>query len=328
MTGRELRGLPGRGERGVALLSALFAVALLTIVVVEMTDATLVHMHLTHNAGNAMAAQLLARSAELAGEALLADAKANPRDITCRQSPWALPLMGIPVGSGAVGLQVSDEGGKLDLNAVLHDQKYREAVQALFNKLGVDPSLVEHVAAWITPAGDPAMATGAASNYCALSMACDPRQKALQSLDELLLIRGFDERTIALLRPFVTVIPTRDGKPPTKGPQLNVLTAEPQVLAVAGCDGSTALPDCPSDLEDADTKKKWEDDWNQWKSGACRQPTIGLGYKSDSFSIVAQGMVGDVQQTVRTTVKRNGEKVDRLWWQEAPLRAPMPIEAR
>ena len=53
-----------RDERGVALLSALFAVALLTIIVIEMTDATLVHTHLTRNAGNAMAAQLLARSAE------------------------------------------------------------------------------------------------------------------------------------------------------------------------------------------------------------------------------------------------------------------------
>ena len=101
----------------MALLSALFAVALLTVIVIEMTDATMVHTHLNRNAGNAMAAQLLARSAATAAEALVADDDANPPE---RDVP-AEPLGDCRCSAsrrapGVVNVQISDEGGKLDLN--------------------------------------------------------------------------------------------------------------------------------------------------------------------------------------------------------------------
>ena len=313
-------------ERGVALLSALFAVALLTVVVIEMTDATLVHTSLNRNAGNAMAAQLLARSAATAGEALLTDDSTNPK-ITCPQNIWAMPLFGVPAGAGVVGLQISDESGKLDLNSV-HDADYRAAVERLFSSLDVDPSLVDRVRAWITPAGDPAMATGGGSDYCALAMPCAPRQQPLNSIEELLLIRGFDDRTVTRLRPYVTAV-TGGGRQPQK---VNAATAKPLVLEAIGCESGDALPPCPVSFGGDDEKAEdWrKEDFENWKSSSCTSGAAQklLTLESNVFSILASGTVGDVTQTLRTTVRRNGDKVTRLWWQERPLSEAMPVEIR
>jgi len=325
------RGDRARAESGVALLSALFAVALLTVIVIEMTDATLVHTHLTRNAGNAMAAQLLARSAATAAEAMVTDDNANPSAVTCPQNLWALPLFGVPAGAGVVGLQITDEGGKLDLNGVL-DPRYRTAVDALFRDLELDPALVDRVAAWITPAnGDAAMATVGGSDYCALSMPCAPRQRPLNSLDELLLIRGFDEQAVTRLRPFVTAIPVGDGRPAGAPQPVNVNTAKPAVLEALGCESADTLPACPMSFGgDEDQKTKdWQTDFTAWKTENCKGERQNLlGTKSNVYSILASGAVGDVTQTLRTLVRRKGNQRERLSWQERPVSEALPVEVR
>lgn len=315
------------GERGIALLATLLAVALLTVIVVELTDATLVHTHLTRNAGNAMAAQLLARSAETAAEALLSDDTTNDSDVTCPDDEWALPVVGLPVGPGTVALEVSDEAGKLDLNSV-GNETYRAAVERLFSNLGLDPELVERVAAWIRPPTGGSMATDQASDYCALSMPCEPRQGALNSLEELLLIRGFDESVLRRIRPFVTVIKREDGRATGTPQPVNVNTAREEVLVALGCQSgaATSLPKCSSNMTDEELTT-WRAEVETWKGEACREaPRNLLGTKSNLFAIRAVGTVGDLSQTLRVLVRRSGRGVKRLWWQERPVAEVLPVE--
>jgi len=320
-------------ERGIALLSALLTVALLTVIVIEMTDATLVHSHLTRNAGNAMAAQLLARSAAIAGEALVGNKDANPPDRTCDKNLWATPFF-LPAGAGTVALQISDEGGKLDLNGVLNPA-YRKIVETLFDDLGLGAGLVSGIAAWITPSGDGAMATGPATDYCALSMPCAPRQQPLNSLEELRLIRGFSEQTIARLRPYATVIPPVDAKAAkaakTTPLQVNVLTAKLPVLKALGCDGSEPVPDCSASSTgtgDAKGKDSWGTTYSEWQKTNCKDVKQFLGTQSSLFLIDAHGVVGDMEQGLRVLVQRTGNKVRRLSWQERPVTDVLPTEVR
>ena len=317
-----------RAEHGVALLSALLTVALLTVIVIEMTDATMVHTHLSRNAGNAIAAQLLARSAATAGEALVADDTTNPPDPTCDRNLWAMPFPNVPAGSGTMFLQITDEGGKLDLNQV-RNQAYAQAVQKLFSSLDIDPSLVDRVAAWIAPPADGAMATGSASDYCALSMPCAPRQQPLNSLDELLLIRGFDEQTVARLRPYATAIPRVDARG-AGTPQVNALTAKPLVLAALGCEGNTEVPPCPTSVGGSGDEKTtdWKKAYADWQTKSCGAAQKLLGTKSSFFSIEATGVVGDMAQSLRVLVQRSGKNVKRLSWQERPVSDTLPTEVR
>ena len=175
------------------------------------------------------------------------------------------------------------------------------------------------------------MATGAASDYCALSMPCAPRQLPLNSLEELLLIRGFDEQKIARLRPYVTVIPRSDAKSATTPPPpVNALTAKPPVLAALGCDGGDQVPDCPTSFGGTTESKSsdtWASAYAEWQAKNCKAvPKNLLGTQSALFAIDAHGVVGDMEQGLRVLVRRNGKVVQRLTWQERPVTDVLPTE--
>src|SRR5262249_5876191 len=151
-----------RNETGLALLSALLAVALLTVIVVEFADTSLLHAHLTRNAGNAIAAQMLARSAVTAVEDIYSSSDLKDDPIP-PHSPITLPVEG-----GVIRVEKIDEEGKLDLNQI-NDKKQRDALEKLFNELGLDGSLLDKVAAWTTsPTSGKSNNGQSARDVCAL----------------------------------------------------------------------------------------------------------------------------------------------------------------
>jgi general secretion pathway protein K len=292
----------------MALLSALLAVALLSIIVVEMADSTLVHSHLSRNTGNALAAQLLARSAVAGAEAILIeDAKDDTVAVTSSDDPWALPYV-VPTRNGSVAFQITDEAGKLDLNRI-RESAYRPALERLFEDLEVDERLLDAVEAWTDP--NPDVAARAASQYCALPMPCDTRRGPMASIDDLRLIRGFEPSILRRLRPYVTALP--------KGlrPSVNVNTALWQVLKAVGCDVGADFTPPPGGYTKVDDVTPCAD------ADGRRL----LGTKSDVFSIEATGNVGDLSQHVRTMVSRRGSTATtRLTWSEHPVSDLSPPE--
>lgn len=298
---------PGPGERGIALLSALLSVALLTIIVMELADATLVNAHLSRNAGNALAAQLLARSAEVAGEALLIDAANRDSTVTKREWFWSIPLPGFPAGPGSVGLEIADEEGKLDLNSI-GDKRQRAALEKVFASLSLDPRLLDAIDTWTAPAAERAAPGRDSSGLCALSAPCEPRRGPLLSLDELRAIRGFDPATIARLGRFVTAYGVKGT------PGVNVNTADPLVLRAIGCDvGADFSPPADGFKNTADVVE-------------CQAATTPLKLKSGVFSIRGSGLVGDVARSVEAIVSSSGRRATRLTWCERPASDPAPIE--
>jgi type II secretory pathway component PulK len=153
----------------------------------------------------------------------------------------------------------------------------------------------------------------------------------MTSLDELLLIRGFDEGSVARLRPYATAIPRRGARGARAAPPVNALTAKPLVLAALGCEGADTLPACPMRFndEDDDKSREWKAEFDAWRQDNCAEvPANLLTTKSDVFSLLASGSVGDVSQTLRVLVRRTGSRVTRLWWQERPLSEVLPVEVR
>jgi len=186
-------------ERGIALVSALLSVALLTLIVLEATDAAMLHSHLARNAGDSSAARLLARAAEEGGSAYLGQ-MLRTREPTTRLSLLPLSLVVLPLGAGDVSIRVEDEEGKLNLNQIA-DRPHRRALEKLFESLELDVALLDSVAVWVDADAGPGEASLAAGT-CALPFPCQPHGGPLRSLEELRLIQGFDEKTIDSLRPF------------------------------------------------------------------------------------------------------------------------------
>ena len=293
-------------QRGVALLSALLSVALLTLIVVEMTDTTLVGSHLTRNAGNTIAAQLLARSAEVVAEGVLIEARRADSGKTNLSQLWAIPLPEMPVADGAAAVAIEDEQGKFDLNMVA-DPTQAEAVARLFENLDLDPALVERIATWIRkdPNGG---VLPEARELCALAIPCEPPGGPLRSLDELALIEGFEPAIIERLRPFATAHPGRGRL------GVNVNTARDEALRALGCEVGSDHPP----LQGYETVEDIE----------CEEltdPQKFLHLDSDIFSIQARGIVGDTTETVFAVVDRKGGRARRLSWRERPVFAVAPI---
>ena len=132
--------------------------------------------------------------------------------------PWALQLPPIPVDNGTLAGRIEDQQGKFNLNNLLKNGKLDRAKLAHFRRLlsilALPPALANTLAERIEAGGGP-----------------------LTDIADLALVRGFDERTRARLRPFVTALPRFTA--------VNPNTASPEVLAAVvdgvDLDGARAI---------------------------------------------------------------------------------------
>lgn len=293
-------------ERGIALVSALLSVALLTLIVLEATDAAMLHSHLARNAGDSSAARLLARAAEEGGSAYLGQ-MLRTKEPTTRLSLLPLSLVVLPLGAGDVSIRVEDEEGKLNLNQVA-DGPHQEALLQLFEGLDLDTSLLDSVAVWVAADQGPDEAALAAA-ACGLPFPCQPHGGPLRSLEELRLIEGFDDKTIDRLRPFATAYRRSDGRDGHKG--INADTASARVLAAAGCEIDESYPmplqgfgkDLP--LDDICPAENRE--------GGI---PIKYGQRSEYFRLFATGRVGSTIESLETVARRQGDRLERIYWSE------------
>ena len=118
--------------------------------------------------------------------------------------PWALQLPPIPVENGTLAGRIEDQQGKFNLNNLLRNGKLDSAQLARFVRLlsilGLQPALAGTLADRLEASGGP-----------------------LTDTADLALVRGFDERVRARLRPFVAALPRFTA--------VNANTASPEVLA-------------------------------------------------------------------------------------------------
>ncbi|MGH7893601.1 MAG: type II secretion system minor pseudopilin GspK [Candidatus Binatia bacterium] len=197
-------------DRGVALVAATMAIAMLTVVAVGLAVTATTGDRVAANALAITQAEALARSGVAAARAALAEASAADVPDTLR-SAWAQPFEPQVLGTGTVRVRVEDEARRLDLNAL------PDALPALLGRLGLDPLLADAIRDW-TDADDLARPHGAERAwYRSQRPARDAANRPLASVGELLLVRGIDARALERLRPFVTTA-GEDGVNPNTAP--------------------------------------------------------------------------------------------------------------
>ena len=290
-------------ERGLALLSALLTVALLTLIVVEMTDATFVHSHLTRNAGNALAAQLLARSAQIGAQEALKEARRDEQirafvDNFIDGAPLTLPT----AQGHLMQIAIRDESGRLNLNLASDEP---EPFDDLFADLGLEPRLLDAVRARIDAGTDDGFRN--LSGDCSLPVPCEPRPGELRTFDDLRTIEGFNDEALARLRPFVTAYPKDRGDR-----EINLRTARPEVLRAIRCEDTESLPPVPRSEQDV---AEWIGEQNPCDGSSLptkNNPSPKL------YSILTIATVGDATQAVEATVNvtTNGGPIA---WKQRPV---------
>ncbi len=216
-------------QRGVALLTALLIVAILTTVTVMLSWDQMLAIRRSQD----LIEQDQARQLDLGAEAWAAQtlAKTARQQVVDLQQPWAQPMPVIPINGGEVTGSLEDLQGRFNLNNLVSGNKAVGISQQRFNrllqraKLPID--LGEAVIDWIDPDDIP-RGTGGAEDGFYMGM-LPPYRAAnmpMLSASSLRLVRGFGAKAYAAIIPWVAALPP--------GTSINLNTASETILSTLG----------------------------------------------------------------------------------------------
>ncbi len=219
----------------------------------------------------------------------------------------------IPEGDGVLTIQIVDEEGKFPANSIVfqngetHDKMYA-AYLRLVEAAGFSDDLADTLADWIDIDDEPRpMGAETYDYYSELDPPYSAKNAPLDSVDEMMLIKGYTQQVYGKLSPLVTVY--SDGL-------ININTAPREVLMALSRDITAELADRAIEYRNNTPFQNTADIRNV--SGF---ETIGFSLqdkitvKSGVFRIYSRAKVGegirDVEAVVTTS---NGGHV--LYWRE------------
>ena len=221
-----------RRQQGVALITAVLIVALVTAAAVAMASKQQFDIRRTANIFNNDAAYQFALGAEdYARNVLEWDiTKGNP-DVDHLGEDWA-QVVSVPVEGAMLTGSLQDLQGRFNLNTLVDPDGQKpnhpmvERFKNLLRSLDLDEGIADAVVDWIDEDNtNPTGFGGAEDDYYMLQ---NPPYRAangmMVSTSELLLIKGVDYEKYQALAPYVTALPSHETK-------INVNTAPPLVLS-------------------------------------------------------------------------------------------------
>ena len=199
------------------------------------------------------------------------------------------------------------------------DKDLNTRLRNLISQLGGKPEIVDALIDWLDPDNDTTGTEGAEDDYYKQrGYRC--KNGPLDSLDELLLVKGFDNELLIdkNLKSYLTIAPT-DGK-------VNLNTAPIQVLyAVLGTQTSSlAQPMSQSDIQDL-VRYRDEHDLTNVKDmmsavkisqdqASAVAPLVKVN--SAFFTVNSRYTIGNVVKNVEALLNRNGTTVTTISWRE------------
>ena len=201
--------MTARRQRGAALLIALIAVALATVLAVSLLERAQRSMARTE----ALIATERSQQYALAMEVLAADAlariQAEGLDAGAVDGAWTEPF---EVPGGFVQGRLLDQHGQFNLNALASPEsglarRAEEALARLLELLGQPPAVAAELADWIE--GDRAVRSGSVGDFWYTAQQPPYRMAglALAHVSELRWLRSVDDGVYRALEPYVTTLP-------------------------------------------------------------------------------------------------------------------------
>lgn len=295
-------------QKGFALLLSLLVLILLVVIILEVDFQTRADLRAAGNFRDDVKAFYLARSAITAGEAILKeDLRLSPK-YDGLDELWAYPVPEYPLGDGTLSGSITDESGKINLNALIGNNDKpvewrKNQLRLLLESLQINPdpaaSIVDSIIDWLDKNGDPERFGAEEGFYRAMTPPYSPKNGPLDTLEELHMVKGVTDEVYNKIAPYLTIY--GDGK-------ININTADKLVLMslVEGIDETMVRKAIDARPYDNTTKAKFADNLSiEIKN---KMTTAGLipflETKSNVFSIVAEGKVQDTRKIVRAVVKR------------------------
>jgi len=219
-------------QRGVALITVLLVVAIVTVVSAAMMARQQLSIRATSNQLQARQAWHYALGGEALAQAILArDLKGGEPGAAAIDhllEPWAQPLPAFEIDQGEIFVRIEDLAGRFNLNDLLRDQQPNPAAVEQFRRLllrlQISAPYAERLLDWIDPDQQPSGELGAEdSAYLGLDTPYRSAGRRLHDLSELRLLLDMREEDFQRLAPYVVALPPNVP--------LNVNTASAMVLS-------------------------------------------------------------------------------------------------
>lgn len=304
-----------KDERGFALVITLLVTALLVGLTVEFADEVFVDTSARQNFLAAQQASLLAESGVNGGIKLVQFSLAK-QTYSSLLDPWATPLQKDDE-NGHLSITIEDESGKLNLGqifgvngSILYPINHDIAVR-LFKKLGLSPDLLDAVNDWVDDSSLPPHPAGAKNPYYnTLKPPYNAKNGALDTVEELALVKGFNLPLVQQLRPYVTIYTGFPG-------QININTAPEKIIAALDDRMTESLT---KQVLDYRKTTPFQD-----KSELAKVPgmeTIAAGLttsttvKGTVYRILSQATVGETVRIIEAVARIDGISSTVLYWRE------------
>lgn len=291
------------GERGVALVMVLALVALVAVWAVQSANEDWVSLRRAENMQLASKCWLGVES----GEALaLHTLAADDPSYDGLDEDWAADTPPFQVDDGVIVGHIEDANRYIDLNELVDAAGKAQpdvvaVVKRLFGRLGLDVRLVDALVDWMDADHDP-YGSGGAEDAAYASLPYRIKNAPLDSMNELLLVKGFTTDVLDKLRKVAMV------RPGTHSFAVNINTAPADVLLSL----ADAIPQGDVEAMIAERKDKPYKTLADATAGG-RNTWIAkvkpgwLTTRSDAFVIHSEARFGRARWAERMLVVRKGK---------------------
>jgi general secretion pathway protein K len=320
----------GVSQKGFVLITLLVVISLLFPIVIAFYSKTQINLLQASNFRDTIQAVRMARSGVEAVSAVL---RADNDTYDGMTDKWALAFPALIIGDEKIDITVTDEDSKLNINMLVGtegqvNEEFAARLRGLIRRIGGKEDVVNALIDWIDPddvIGEP----GGAEDEHYKELGYGPKNGPVDSLDELRMIKGFDEDLLVgrgLLK-LLTVAPT-DGK-------LNINTAPAELLRELGStEGTTdksgksikAQEGLRDGLVEEIVKYREREPFTAVADMANAigvtqaqakmiEPLVKVN--SSFFSVTIKGKVGKVRKDVTAVLKRENKAITVISWRES-----------
>jgi general secretion pathway protein K len=293
-------------QRGIALITVILIVTLITIATYSMTAHQQLDIRRTVNSLNHSQALVYLRGAEyLSMTVLKEDLKKNKIDTL--DEDWATVLPPFPVDGGTIGGVLEDLSGKFNINNLV-DTKGKiskidyKRFQNLLVNLKLDVEIADAVVDWIDK-GDTPLPGGAEEGFYLSKdkQAYRTPNRLIFSTTELLRVKGINFKVYKKLKPHITALQERN--------KINVNTAGKEVLRMIATQVTSANAE---ELIKGRDKKGYKTigEFNQQPAfaGLDKKELVDLDIKTSYFLLTSTAIIGQLEIRMKSILKRDDKK--------------------
>lgn len=311
---RERMTYPGRRafaqqQRGAAVLVAMLVVAIAALAASSFMFRSQVEWRRFENLSRMDQAQSVLRAAQQWGATVLLDDARNS-SVDHRGEAWATRLPPVEAENYRIWGLMEDQEGRFNLNNLVANGEIDKQQLAIFvrllSALRLPESLAGAVADWLDADDLPFNSNSVDSPYYAtLQTPYRATNQPLININELLRVKDMDRNTLAMLRPFVTVLPTRTP--------INVNTASPEVL-VALVQGLSSEEAYSMVAKRERTYYRNITDFQQALPSGMTAPASGISVSSQYFLVQARASNERLSIGNQALYRRVGAALPNLIW--------------